>query len=96
MPHYTQYENIRYDDPALQAELQRLIEAVAVAERARAPLQQRHREAEAGQDTGTVSESEFRAIDSQYISANNKIAAAKKRVDEFLGRFKNYRVEEQS
>ena len=92
MPHYTDYENIRYDDPSLQAEFQRLVEDIAAAERARAPIQQRHREAEAAQDVGKVSDSEFRSIDSQYISANNRIAAAKKKADEFLGRFKNYRV----
>ncbi len=96
MPHYTQYENIRYDDPALQAELQRLIQAVAAAERARAPIQQRHREAEAQQDAGTMSGAEFQTIDRQYISANNKIAAAKKNIDEFLGRNKNFHVQEGS
>ena len=94
MPHYTHYENIHYDDPALQAELQRLIEDVAIAERARAPIQQRHREAEAEHDTGAISQSEFRAVDNQYISANNKIAAAKKKIDDFLGRNKNFHVHE--
>ena len=92
MPVYTEYERIRYDDPSLQAEFQRLIEEVAATERARAPLQEQHRKAEADMDTGVVSEPEFRAIDSQYIKANNRIAAAKKKVEEFLGRYKNYRV----
>jgi predicted nucleic acid-binding Zn-ribbon protein len=92
MPQYTEYERIRYDDAGLQAEFQRLIEEVATAERSRAPLQEQHRKAETGMDTGVVSEPEFRAIDSQYIKANNRIAAAKKKVDEFLGRHKNYRV----
>ncbi|HEX6289454.1 MAG TPA: hypothetical protein VFZ66_09705 [Herpetosiphonaceae bacterium] len=93
MPLYTEYERIRYDDPQLQAELQRLIQEVAAAERAREPLQEQHRKAERDMDTGVVSESDFRAIDSQYIKANNQIAAAKKKVLEFLGRYKNYRVE---
>lgn len=93
MSHYSDYERIRYDDPALQAEFQRLIQEVAAAERARAPIQDQHRRAESDMDTGVVSESQFRSIDSQYIKANNTIAAAKKKVDEFLGRHKNYRVD---
>ncbi len=92
MAHYTQYENIRYDDPLLQAELQKLIEEVAVAERARSPLQAQHRQAEADQDVGTITEEEFRDIDSRFISANNRIAAAMKKVDDFLGRYKNFNV----
>ena len=93
MPRYTQYEGIRFDDPTLQAEFQRLIEEVAAAERARAPIQQQHRQAEEGRDSGNMSDSQFRSVDQQYISANNKIAAAMKKVDEFLGRNKNYRVQ---
>jgi hypothetical protein len=93
MPRYTQYEGIRYDDPMLQAEFQRLIEEVAAAERARGPIQQQHRQAEEGRDAGDVSDSQFRSVDQQYIAANNKIAAAMKKVDEFLGRNKNYRVQ---
>jgi outer membrane protein TolC len=92
MPLYTKYEGIRYDDPALQAELQRLIEAVAAAERARAPIQQQQREAEARREAGDISEREFRQADDKFIAANNSIAAAMKQVDEFLGRYKNYRV----
>lgn len=92
MPHYTEYERIRYDDPSLQAEFQRLVEEIATVERARAPIQQRHRQAEEGREAGDLPESQFRAIDDQYIAANNKIAAAKKKADEFLGRFKNFRV----
>jgi outer membrane protein TolC len=93
MPLYSDYERIRYDDPGLQAEFQRLVEAVAAAERARAPIQDQHRKAESDMDTGVVSESDFRSIDRQFIQANNTIAAAKKKVDEFLGRYKNYRVD---
>ena len=90
MPHYTQYEGIRYDDPHLQAEFQRLVEEVATAERARAPIQQRHRQAEQEREAGDMSDSQFRAVDDQFISANNKIAAAKRKVEEFLGRHKHY------
>lgn len=93
MPHSTQYEGIRYDDPMLQTEFQRLVEEVAAAELARAPIQQQHHQAEEGRDGGNVSDSQFRSVDQQFISANNKIAAAKKKVDEFLGRNKNYRVQ---
>lgn len=92
MPHYTQYEGIRYDDPHVQAEFQRLVEEVAGAERARAPIEEQHRAAERGRDSGNVSDSEYRSIDDQYISANNSIARAKKKVDEFLQRNKDYRV----
>jgi|GEM_PF-2339385 len=90
MPHYTQYEGIRYDDPHLQAEFQRLVEEVAAAERTRAPIQQRHRQAEQEREAGDMSDSQFRAVDDQFISANNKIAAAKRKVEEFLGRHKHY------
>ncbi len=93
MPLYTDYERIRYDDPSLQAELQRLIEEMAAAERAREPIQTQHRQAERDMDTGVVSEPEFRAIDSQYIKANNRIAATRKKIEEFLGRYKDYRVD---
>lgn len=95
MPLYTKYEGIRYDDPALQAELQRLIEAVAAAERARAPVQQQHREAEEQREVGDISERQFRQVDDRFIAANNNIAAAMKKVDEFLGRYKSYRVIDQ-
>jgi len=90
MPHYTQYEGIRYDDPHLQAEFQRLVEEVAAAEHTRAPIQQRHRQAEQEREAGDMSDSQFRAVDDQFISANNKIAAAKRKVEEFLGRHKHY------
>jgi hypothetical protein len=93
MPHYSEYEKIRYDDPSLQAELQRLIQEVAAAEQARTPIQDQHRQAESGRDRGSVSEGEYQALDRKFISANNSIAAAKKKVDEFLGRYKNYRVD---
>lgn len=92
MPLYTKYEGIRYDDPSTQAEFQRLIEAVAAAERARAPLEQRQRQAEVDREAGDLSDSQFRAIDDKYIDANNTIARAIKKVDEFLQRNKDYRA----
>lgn len=93
MPLYSDYERIRYDDPGLQAEFQRLIQEVAAAEHARAPIQEQHRKAESDMDTGAASESDFRSLDRQFIQANNTIAAAKKKVEEFLGRYKNFRVD---
>jgi len=93
MPLYTKYEGIRYDDPHVQAEFQRLVEAVAAAERARGPIEDRHRRAEAERDRGNISESQYNDIDKQYVSANNAIARAIKKVDEFLGRNKDYHVE---
>ncbi len=89
---YAKYDGIRYDDPRLQAEFQRLVEAVAASERARRPIQQRHQEVERAREDGAISDTEFRAVDDQYIAANNKIAAAMRKVDEFLGRNKDYRV----
>lgn len=92
MPLYTKYEGIRYDDPMIQAEFQKLVEGVAAAERARSPLQEQQRRAEADRDAGNISDAQFRAADDKYISANNTIAAAMKKVDEFLQRNKDYRV----
>jgi hypothetical protein len=93
MPLYTKYEKIRYDDPNVQAEFQRLVEEVAAAERARAPIQEQHRRAEGERDRGKISDSQYNEVDNQYISANNTIARAIKKVDEFLGRNKDYQIE---
>lgn len=92
MPLYTKYEGIRYEDPRVQAEFQRLLEDVAAAERAREPVQQRHRQAESERDVGAITEKQYREADDQFISANNTIARALKKVDEFLQRNKDYRV----
>lgn len=92
MPLYTKYEGIRYNDARVQAEFQRLVEEVAAAERARGPVEERHRSADGERDRGKISESQYNEIDNQYISANNTIARAIKKVDEFLGRNKDYRV----
>lgn len=97
MPHSTYYTNkykgIRYDDPRLQAEFERLLAGVEAAERARAPYKQHLEEAERNVDVGAISRKEFQAAEDRYIAANNKIAAALRAVDQFLGRYKNYRVE---
>ena len=89
----SEYDGMRYDDPRAQAEFERLLAEVRAAEQSREPIQQRHREAERNMDIGSVSDSEYRSVDSQYIAANNKIAAAKKKVNEFLARNKDYRVD---
>jgi predicted RNase H-like nuclease (RuvC/YqgF family) len=88
-----EYQGIRYDDPRLQAEFERLLAEVEAAERARAPLKQQFFEAERQRESGNLSGREFEATENRFISANNKIAAAKRKVDQFLGRNKNYRVE---
>ncbi len=88
------YNGIRYDDPRLQAEFERLLAQVEAAERARAPLRERFNQAERERESGDISRTEFEAVEDQYIGANNKIAAAQRAVDQFLGKYKNYRVEE--
>ncbi len=88
------YQGIRYDDPRLQAEFERLLAQVEAAERARAPLRERFNQAEHEREMGNLSRDEFETIEDQYIGANNKIAAAQRAVDRFLGTYKNYRVEE--
>ena len=88
-----EYSGIRYDDPRLQAEFERLLAEVEACERSRTPVQESHRNAERAYEDGEISERQFRTVDDQYISANNKIAAAKKNVDQFLQMNKNYRVE---
>jgi hypothetical protein len=85
------FRGISFEDARRQAELEQLIAAVAVAERDREPIGQRHRKAERDLDTGLISEDEFQAIDDQYIAANNKIAAAKRAVDAFLGQNPDYK-----
>ncbi len=91
--HTNKYKGIRYDDPRLQAEFERLLAQVEAAERARAPYKQRFEEAERDLDVGAIPRNEFETAEDRYIAANNKIAAALRAVDQFLGRYKNYRVE---
>jgi hypothetical protein len=88
-----EYRGIRFDDPGLQREFERLVSEVDACESARAPVEDEHRKAERAREDGDISEREFRAVDDRYIAANNKIAAAKKRVDQFLQVNKHYRVE---
>ena len=92
MPIRNQYAGFSYDDPRVQAEFQRLLDEVDAAEQARAPIQQQHRQAENSRDAGSMSDAQFGAVDRQFIAANNKIAAAKRKVDHFLSQNKDYRV----
>jgi outer membrane protein TolC len=88
-----EYAGIRYDDPQLQAEFERLLGEVAAAERARAPFAQQFQEAERQREAGRIASTQFEAAEDKYIGANNNIARAKRAVDQFLGQYKNYRVE---
>ncbi|WP_026370237.1 hypothetical protein [Kallotenue papyrolyticum] len=88
-----EYRGIRYDDPRLQAEFERLLAEVERLEQARRPIEEEHRRAELAREEGDLSEREFRTVDDRYIAMNNQIAAAKRRVDQFLQTNKNYRVE---
>ena len=84
------FAGITFRDPGTQAVFERLVAAVVAAERARAPLAQRHAAAERDLDAGRISEAQFRALDDQYIAANNQIAAAKRAVDHFLAQHRDY------
>lgn len=86
------YQGIHYDDPRVQAEFERLLQAVVAAEQARAPIAERHRRAERDAEDGALGDAQFKAIDSAYIAANNAIAAAQRAVDEFLHANHNYRA----
>jgi hypothetical protein len=88
-----EYRGIRYDDPWLQRELERLIADVDALEQARRPVEDEHRQAERAREDGDISEREFRAVDDRYLAVNNKIAAAKKKIDQFLQTNKHFRVE---
>jgi outer membrane protein TolC len=88
-----EYQGIRYDDPKLQAEFERLLAQVSAAERARAPFAQQLQQAEQQREDGAISRGQFEAAEDKYISANNDIARAKRAVDQFLGQYKFYRVE---
>lgn len=88
-----EYAGIRYDDPNLQAEFERLLTQITAAERARAPLAQQLQDAERQRDNGRLGQDQYDAAETKYIGANNTIARAKRAVDQFLGEYKNYRVE---
>ncbi len=90
----SKYKGIRYDQPRLQAEFERLLAEIEAAERARAPYKQRFEEAERNLDVGATSRNDFEAAEDRYIAANNKLAATIRAADQFLARYKNYRVEE--
>ena len=86
------YRGIYYDDPLVQAEFERLVQAIRDAERARAPYAERQRTAERDVDSGKISDAEYKSADAAYIAANNAIAAAQRAADEFLHANKNYRT----
>lgn len=86
------YSGIRFDDPHVQAQFERLLQGVVAAEQARAPIADRHRRAERDAEDGTLSDTQFKTVDSAYIAANNAIAAAQRAVDEFLHANRNYKA----
>jgi hypothetical protein len=86
------YRDLYFDQPEVQAEFERLVQRIRDAEQARAPIADRHRQAERGEESGAVSEAEYRSADKAYIAANNAIAAAQRAVDTFLQTHRNYRV----
>ena len=84
------FAGIVFRDPDTQAAFDRLVAAVVAAEQGRVPLAQRHAAAERDLDAGHLSAAQFRALDDQYIAANNQIAAAKRAVDRFLTAHRDY------
>lgn len=87
------YRNIHFDEPAVQTKFEELIQAIHAAEQARAPVAERHRAAERANEEGRMPDAEFRAVDREYISANNAIAAAQRAVEAFLNTHRNYHME---
>jgi hypothetical protein len=86
------YRDLYYDQPEVQAEFERLVQRIRDAERARAPLGDRHRQAEREVESGAMSDKDYRSIEDASIAANNAIAAAQRAVDEFLHVHRNYRT----
>jgi hypothetical protein len=86
------FRGIYFEDARRQAELEQLIVAVTAAEQGREPIGKRHRQAERDLEDGAISDSQFRAIDDQYIAANNSIAAAKRAVDAYLAQNRDYKT----
>jgi hypothetical protein len=90
------YRDLYFDEPHVQAQFERLVQAIRDAEQARAPIGQRQQHAERGAETGAVSDAEYRSAEDEYIAASNKIASAQRAVDKFLQDNRNYRVRGQS
>lgn len=88
-----EYSGISFDDAGRQAQFEMLLGAVTAATQEREPLSQRHSQAERGLDDGDIDDEQFRSIDDQYIAANNKIAAAKHAVDNFLTQNNDYKAQ---
>jgi hypothetical protein len=85
------YRDLYFEEPHVQAEFERLVQRVRDAEQARAPIGERHRQAERAVESGTQSDKQFRSADDAYIAAGNAIAAAQRAVDEFLHTHRNYK-----
>ena len=85
-----EFRGISFEDPRRQAEFERLLGQVTAAESDRSPIGTRHKQAEQDYDGGSMSEQDFRAVDDEYIAANNKIADAKRAVDDFLTSNRDY------
>jgi hypothetical protein len=86
------FTGISFADARRQTEFERLVAAVAAAEREREPIARRHAQAERDLDDGRIDDQAFRAIDAGYIAANNAIAAAKQAVDAYLTENRDYTV----
>ncbi len=87
------YRKIRFDDPLVQAQYDHLLQRIAEAEQARAPIAERHRNAERSVEDGSLSDEQFDAVDHEYIAANNTIAAAQRAVEDFLSVHRNYHTQ---
>ncbi len=87
-----EFAGIYFDDPVSQKHYDQLVAAVAAAEQERGPLAQRHKRAEQELDDGSISDEDFRTVDDQYITANNKIADAKRAVDAYLTQNNAYKT----
>lgn len=85
------YRDLYFDDPHVQAEFERLVQAVRDAEQARKPLGTRQRQVEQDNEAGHASEKDLRTAEDAYTAASNAIAAAQHAVDEFLHIHRNYR-----
>lgn len=87
------YRDMQFDEPAVQRRFEELLQGIRDAEQAREPIAERHRIAERANEEGRMADAEFRAIDREYIGANNAIAAAQRAVEAFLNTHRNYHIE---
>lgn len=85
------YRDLYFEEPHVQAEFERLVQRVRDAERQRAPIAERQRAAERADESGQISEPQYKSADDAYIAAGNAIAAAQRAVDDFLHQNRNYK-----